>query len=97
MAQTECDTCQYEDFECNDFPCSMCGNKAPFDYWQAKVGEEPTPQKPPLGVIPEKLWLEARVKDLSEAIARNVGENWQQSASYAAEMMRHMNLLAEMD
>ena len=28
--------------------------------------------KPPLGIIPEKLWLEQRIQDLSEAVLRYV-------------------------
>ena len=38
--------------------------------WEPRVATTAATPKPPLGVMPKKLWLEGRVKDLCDAIGR---------------------------
>lgn len=62
------------------------------------IGERP--EKPPLGIMPEKIWMERRIKELSKAINRRSNDCVAMDdvciiGKWAEEMQRHMQSLKE--
>lgn len=56
--------------DANGTPATECGGvMLPY------LSQPPAPQKPPRGVMPRKLWLEARLEDLQRAIKARNGVN----------------------
>ena len=58
---------------------------------------QPEPVKPPLGCMPEKLWLENRIMDLAQAIHLQLGpgyeRDWKLLADRAEQLTRHAEWL----
>lgn len=81
----------------NDRLCPKC--------WRAgKFGEEPEAIKPLLGVMPRRFWLEARVRDLADAVGRAIKEEdrlhedqWKYVAEWSREIAENIAEIARLE